>query len=187
MRAEDAVKLLGGDEYAKKAVNLLLRYCEEGKIPVKEVDEELLLLLDEYRLAVPVNSVNSSLSWNMRLTNSDKLEIPYIIRFLFRKLKKDGEVNWQQAVEEYFKSIGEDRPDEFPEIFVEILSESENGVACGEKIAGISAKRGRDGGVVIAEMKGAGLISPQVGCGRYGRAKAPIYEINKFFRLIAEQ
>ena len=59
-------------------------------------------------------------------------------------------------------------------------------IVCGGDIADISVKFGRDGGVVIAEMKGAGLISPIVGCGGFGKTKAPIYEINRFFAMLPE-
>lgn len=35
-------------------------------------------------------------------------------------------------------------------------------------------------------MKGAGLISPSVGCGGFGKAKAPLYELNRFFALLVD-
>ncbi len=52
-------------------------------------------------------------------------------------------------------------------------------------------KFGRNGGVVIAELKGAGIISPFWGCGKlfakiekiYG---SPVYEINRFLIKLYE-
>ncbi len=179
------VELIGGDEYAEKAVDLLLKYCDAGLIPAKELDEELALLLDYYKLAVPVSAVYGSLSWSMRLLSVENMEIPYVVRYFFRELK-GGKADWRKAIEDYFSAIGERRAYEFVEIFTQIVDRSKALIVCGEDIVDISMRYGRDGGVVIAEMKGAGLISPTVGCGRFGRAKAPLYEVNRFFAELSK-
>ncbi|WP_290623500.1 MULTISPECIES: hypothetical protein [unclassified Archaeoglobus] len=142
----------------------------------------MALILDYYRLAVPMNSVYGPLSWRMRLFSVADMEIPYVIRYFFEELQKGS--GWRRAVVRYFSDIGESRPEEFVEIFEEMVKRSKNLIICGEDIVDVSMKYGRDGGVVIAEMKGAGLISPTVGCGGFGRAKAPLYEINRFFALL---
>lgn len=185
LTADNVTNLLGGDLYAKRAVELLLKYCNSGTIPSKELDEELVLLLDFYKLAVPISAIHGSLSWRMRLLAVEDMEIPYVIRFFFRLLKS-GRADWKKAIERYFASIGEKNPYEFVEIFIQISERAKSLVVCGEDIVDISMKYGRDGGVVIAEMKGAGLISPSVGCGGFGKAKAPLYELNRFFALLVD-
>lgn len=187
IRADDVVRILGRDKYAKKATEVLTKYSKRGKIPAEEIDEELLLLFDYYKLAVPVMSVYGSLSWNMRMVMKNDLEIPYVVRFFFRQLAEDGVSSWENAVERYFSAIGESEPEIFVRIFEEVLNRSTNHLVCGEDIVDVAMKHSRDGGVVIAELKGAGLISPAVGCGKFGRAKAPLYEINKFFSILAQQ
>ncbi len=185
LTAEDIVKILGNDEESKKAVALLLRYWREGRIPAEDLDEETALLLDHFRLAIPIRAVHNSLSWKMRIFSISDMEIPYIIRFFFEDLSK-GCASWRETVERYFRAIGEDKPEDFVKIFEEIVERSKGLVICGEDIVEISMKYDRDGGVIIAEMKGAGLISPSVGCGGFGRAKAPLYEVNRFFALLSQ-
>ncbi len=181
-------ELLGGDEYAKRAASLLLKYADSGEIPSSELDEEVALTLEYFRVALPKSSVYGSLSWHMRTFGSD-LEIPYVVRY-FVRLLKSGRPDWRETIRSYFESIGEERPEDFPKIFEEIVARSRNLIVCGEDVVDISMKYGRDGGVVIAEMKGAGLISPHVGCGRFGRfgrAKAPLYEVNRFFAILLQR
>ena len=182
---KDIIRLLGNDEESKKAVTLLLKYWKRGQIPSEELDVETALLLDHFRLALPIRAVHNSLSWKMRIFSTSDMEIPYIIRFFFEDLSR-GKVNWRETIERYFRTIGEDNPEEFVKIFEEIVKRSQRLVVCGEDIVDISMKYGRDGGVVIAELKGAGLISPSVGCGGIGRAKAPLYEVNRFFALLSQ-
>ena len=88
---KEVVRILGGDSYAKKAVELLIKYCDVGYIPSHELDFEMMLLLEYYRLALPINSLNASLSWDARITTSDKFEIPYIIRYVFAIYQQEYE------------------------------------------------------------------------------------------------
>ncbi len=182
LSVEDVVDLLGDDKYARKAVNLLIKYSDLGKIPANELDEELVLLFDHFRLAIPVGSIYGSLSWSMRLVSIQDLEIPYVVRFFFKSLSK-GLANWYDVIRMYFESIGEQRTEDFPKIFFEMVKKGL--IIRGEEIVEICKNYSRDGGVVIAEMKGAGLISPTVGCGRF--SKSPLYEINRFFALLVKK
>ncbi|MCS7143612.1 MAG: hypothetical protein NZ879_01170 [Archaeoglobaceae archaeon] len=162
----------------EELLSLVERYCEEGIIPLNELDEEKMLKLDFFRLAVPRRSSNDSLAWKMRQFGSE-MEIPYVVRFYFRK-GKDPE----KAIFEYFKEIGEKAPEEFIEIFREILERAKDLIVCGEEIVDIAMKYKREPGALISELKGSGLISPTVGCGSLGKAKAPLYEINRFFAIL---
>ncbi|MFN3384430.1 MAG: hypothetical protein ACK401_05995 [Archaeoglobaceae archaeon] len=162
-----------------KAVELTKKHAEKGFIPKEELDEELMLILEDLKLATPIESEKGSLAWISRHFGGD-MEIPYIVRFFFRSM------DWRKAIVDYFTTIGENRAEEFVEIFSEIKRRAKNLIICAEDIVDITLKYDRDPGVVISELKGAGLISPTVGCGAFGRAKAPLYELNKFFALISE-
>jgi len=181
-------RILGEDEYSERAVDLLLKCSEKGKIEFEKLnheDLELFLLLSQFKLALPVDSVNDSLSWNSRILNSatKTLEIPYLIRVLFSRLRKDGVTTLEDVVVDYFRAIGEEKPEEFVDIIRDIYEAAKNLIVCGEEISTISHKYGRDGGVVISELKGAGAISPLAGCGgfqAYGSGTSPVYEVNTF-------
>lgn len=163
----------------EKAIELVKKYAEKGFIPKEDLDEELMLVLEDLKLAVPIESEKGSLAWISRQFGGD-MEIPYVVRFFFKFM------DWKKAIVEYFKSIGEERVEEFVEIFLEIKKRAKNLIVCAEDIVDVTLKFNRDPGVVISELKGSGLISPTVGCGAFGKAKAPLYELNKFFALISE-
>ncbi len=185
------------DPYWNKALDVLFKYSESGRVPATAVDDpDLVLFLEEYSLAFPVSSIYNSLSWRMRLISNSDLEIPYVVRYFFKLARFNFRIPcnlWREAIVRYFEDIGERNPEDFPEIFLKIVRVSRNLIVCGEDIVDISMAYDRDGGVVIAELKGAGLISPSVGCGGYGsqgvssqRVRAPLYEVNRFFAILAE-
>ncbi|MEM0266553.1 MAG: hypothetical protein QXD49_01205 [Archaeoglobaceae archaeon] len=178
----ESMSLRGVGRYGlipEKAVELVKKYSERGLIPKEELDEELMLILEDLKLAVPIEAEKDSLAWISRQFGGD-MEIPYVVRFFFKFM------DWRRAIVEYFRSIGEERAEEFVEIFLEIKKRAKNLIVCAEDIVDVTLKFNRDPGVVISELKGAGLISPTVGCGAFGRAKAPLYELNKFFTLMSE-
>ena len=186
LRCLDKDGLGYSDEVAIRGLNLIKKYAEKGVIPKGEIDEELLLFFDSERLAFPASSFKDSLSWNMRFLEVTDLEIPYIIRFLFL-----NDLDWRKAVKEYFKKIGEEKPEEFVEIVEKIVKRRNRFLISGNEITDICMEFGRDPGVVIAELKGAGIISPYWGCGKlaarlekiYG---GPLYEINRFLIKLVE-
>ncbi len=189
---EIAKKIIGDDEYSIKAIDLVIKNSKNGVIEIKKPnltpsDFEVFLTLTSFKLAFPLNSINDSLSWNSRILspNTDRLEIPYIIRFIFSEISEKGEAKLEEVIMRYFKKIGESRVEDFVKIVVEIYNEAENFLVCGNTISRISQKYERDGGVVISELKGAGIISPFSGCGNslqtYGKKyDSPVYEVNRF-------
>lgn len=183
---KDGLKEIYRDGVSRRGLQLLEMYSSVGVIPKHELDEELILFFDSEKLAFPVCASKDSLSWGMRLLSIQDLEIPYIVREVFK-----NDCDWKRAVTDYFRTIGEERPEEFVEIVREVIRSRKKFLISGNEIVRICEKYGRDGGVVIAELKGAGVISPYSGCGRavsklekiYG---SPLYEINRFLIKIVE-
>ncbi|MEM3699141.1 MAG: hypothetical protein QW672_04710, partial [Archaeoglobaceae archaeon] len=64
----------------EKAVELVKKYSERGLIPKEELDEELMLILEDLKLAVPIEAEKDSLAWISRQFGGD-MEIPYVVRF----------------------------------------------------------------------------------------------------------
>ncbi len=179
---KDIAELLGGDYYAYKGLELLIKHSG-GIISLDELDEELLLLLEGERLAFPIESQKDSLAWGMRVVALGSLEIPYFLRIFFSELR-NGKASWEDAVKKYYDRIGEDS-ETMLEIVKRVVESRKGYFISGSEITAISEDYGKDGGVIIAELKGAGIISPFSGCGRsvarieeiYG---TPLYEVNKF-------
>lgn len=182
LRMRESLPIWGSDSdgLIAELLKIVEKYAEKGFIPEEELNEDLMLSLDYYKLAIPLKAEKDSLSWISRQFGG-KMEIPYIVRFFF-KFK-----DWRRAIEEYFRSVGERNAKEFIEIFEEINKKAKNFIICAEEIVDISLKHNLDPGVLISELKGSGLISPTVGCGGLGKAKAPLYELNKFFAILANQ
>lgn len=162
----------------EKILKIVEKYIETGLIPLKELDDEKMLTLDFFKLAVPLESINGSLAWKHRNFGSE-MEIPYIVRFYFKNNR-----NWRGAILEYFKAIGEQDPEEFVRIFGEVVEKATGLLICCEDLIDIAMKHGKEPGALISELKGSGLISPIVGCGVFGKSKAPLYEINRFFAIL---
>lgn len=169
---------LGINFLSEELLSLVEKYSQRGIIPSSELDEETALRLEFLKLAIPVKGCEKSLAWIAREFGSE-MEIPYVIRFYFLHGK-----NWRKAIEEYFRAIGDRNPEEFIEIFREIVNRAKNLIVCGEDIVDIAMKHKKEPGALISELKGSGLISPTVGCGSLGNAKAPLYEINRFFAIL---
>ncbi len=175
------------DETALRGYRLIEKYSEKGFIPKEDIDEELLLFFDSEKLAFPVNSQKDSLSWGMRILTLQDLEIPYIIREVVKT-----SCDWKKAVADYFRKIGEKEPENFVKIVGDLIFQRKGFLISGDTITSIARKYGKDGGAVIAELKGAGIISPYSGCGRavsklekiYG---SPLYEINRFLMKLVEK
>ena len=174
------MKLIGEDDDAKRAFELLVKYSRKGIIPKEELDEELVILLESEKLAFPVKSERDSLSWGSRFLSVDDMEIPYVIRIVFAEF-----LDWRSAVKKYFALIGEENPKVFVKITEEVFKRRKRHFVTGKILAEISAKYGKDAGALIAELKGGGIVSPFAGCGRtLSRLEKlvgfPIYEINRF-------
>ncbi len=179
LRLRESMSLWGVDSNGLKAMELVKRYSKKGIIPKEELDEETMLILEDLKLAVPLKSEKDSLAWISRQFGGN-MEIPYIVRFFFKHM------DWRKAIIEYFREIGEERAEEFVEIFKEIREKAKNMLICAEDLVDIAMKHGKEPGALISELKGSGLISPTVGCGAFGKAKAPLYELNKFFVIISQ-
>jgi hypothetical protein len=179
LRLREGMSIRGIDSYGLKAMELVKRYSEKGIIPKEELDEETMIILEDLKLALPIKSEKDSLAWISRQFGED-MEIPYIVRFFFRFM------DWKKAIVEYFREIGEEKAEEFVEIFEEIKDRAKNLLICAEDLVDIAMKHRKEPGALISELKGSGLISPTVGCGAFGKARAPLYELNKFFVIISQ-
>lgn len=180
------ISLLGGDKDAERAVELLIKYSKKGVIPREELDEELVILFESEKLAFPIKSEKDSLSWGSRFLVVEDLEIPYVIRIVFSEF-----CSWKEAVKKYFSQIGEKDPEAFVRIVEEVFKKRKYSFITGETLTEISLKYGKEPGAVIAELKGAGVISPFAGCGRslsklMKLIGSPVYEINRFLLKMYE-
>jgi len=119
-----------------------------------------LLIAEQNRLLLPVTSSRSE-AWKDKLLlirRGEKYKMPNIIKILIENLYKKGKWDTSYAIAAYFKQIGEPYWESMPD-FYRMISFS-----IGKRI-----------GALIAELKGAGLISPFL---KLAPGNKLLYEIN---------
>ena len=158
---------------------------------------ETSLIMEYWRLMLPVRiKHDGSIQWSNRLNRpkiGEKYEVPPCIAFAFRHLKLTGRWEWKSAIKDYLDEIGE--PNQ--QIIVEIIEEAIKNVQLKWFVSKAVLEKAckqhnypKDTDVLIAELKGGGIISPCVEYSLFSRksferfiknfsSSGPMYELNK--------
>jgi len=146
--------------------------------------EDLLLILFEKRLIIPASSYRG-LEWQDRafsLDINEKYKMPKIIKNLVKIANKSGTWNLKESIIDTFKKIGEKDYDKMPTLVNKLYENSENYRINGNKIRKICKDLNLEdrAGALISELKGIGIISPQLSVSLFSSLKerTPIYELN---------
>jgi len=182
--------LLKNDELAAFLAAVLAYASKTGRISYSEVTEivgenpeEVLLLGNRWRLFLPVK-VEKSGAWEDRLLlckPGESYVLPNIVRDLVQNASRTGCWAPMKAIAEVFKEIGEPAWQQMPELAAELWREARNGQVSAVQIKEtcIRAGLGDRVDVLIAELKGTGVMSPKlVSLAEVSRATSPIYELN---------
>jgi len=158
-------------------------YYQEIKEIIKDDPEDVLLLADKWRLLLAVRTAKSS-SWEDRLLlikEGEVYEIPNIIRYLVREALQTAKWNPENAIIELFKEFGDPDWEQIPGLVRSIADKATDHKITGNQIKKICLQFGLSNRVdgLIAELKGAGIMSPKLGSiPDVLGAKSPIYELN---------
>ena len=183
-------RLLKNDELAAVLAAVLAYASETGRISYSEVmeivgenPEEVLLLGNRWRLLLPVK-VEKSGAWEDRLLLrklGESYVLPNIVRDLVQNASSSGCWAPMKAIAEVFKEIGEPAWQQMPELAAELGKQARDGQVSAVQIKEIfiRADLGDRVDVIIAELKGTGVMSPKLGSlAEVSRAGTPIYELN---------
>ena len=158
-------------------------YYQEIKEIIKDDPEDILLLADKWRLLLAVRSAKSS-SWEDRLLlikEGEVYEIPNIIRYLVREALQTATWNPENAIIELFKEFGDPDWEQIPGLVRSIADKATDHKITGNQIKKICLQFGLSNRVdgLIAELKGAGIMSPKLGSiPDVLGARSPIYQLN---------
>ncbi|MHC1567029.1 MAG: hypothetical protein ACXQTD_04750 [Candidatus Syntropharchaeia archaeon] len=161
----------------------LLLESLDGEIFHEKVEEiagedtnETLLEAESLRLIIPEGN---DLSWkDGRRFFGGKYRIPNVVRFAVKRACETGLWDGTYAIKAYFKEIKEDLSELMPLVFDEIRKKAYSGKISATEIKKIvSSFNIAEAGVLIAELKGAGLISPLIEPGMSDAC----YEIHPLF------
>ncbi|MBN1626062.1 MAG: hypothetical protein JW944_06010 [Deltaproteobacteria bacterium] len=156
---------------------------QEIKEIVRDNPEDLILLADEWRLLLTVNTTKSS-SWEDRLLllkNGEAYEIPNIIQYLVRIGIHTGKWDPEKAIVTFFEELGDSTFKQIPELVRNISEIAVNHRISGNQIKMVCLRLGLSDRVdsLIAELKAAGIISPKLGSiSETNREGSPVYELN---------
>lgn len=158
-------------------------YYQEIKEIIKDDPEDVLLLADKWRLLLPVRTAKSS-GWEDRvllLKDGEKYEMPNVIRYLIRDALDTGRWDPEKSIIELFKEFGDPDWEQIPGLVRSIADKATDHKITGNQIKKICLQFGLSNRVdgLIAELKGAGIMSPKLGfIPNVLGAKSPIYELN---------
>jgi len=158
-------------------------YYQEIKEIIKDDPEDILLLADKWRLLLPVRTAKSS-GWEDRvllLKDGEKYEMANVIRYLIRDALDTGRWDPEKSIIELFKEFGDPDWEQIPGLVRSIADKATDHKITGNQIKKICLQFGLSNRVdgLIAELKGAGIMSPKLGSiPNVLGAKSPIYELN---------
>ncbi len=156
-----------------------ISYEEIAGIIGEEKIEDFLLATEESRLLLPITSSRSE-AWKDKLLlirRGEKYKMPNIIKILITTLYKKGEWNIDYAIVTYFKQIGESYWKDMPGFYKMIRQKAKNNRVSAQDIKNAARNFNIEEriGALIAELKGAGLISPFL---KLAPENKLLYEIN---------
>ncbi|HDM37085.1 MAG TPA: hypothetical protein ENG09_07615 [Candidatus Syntrophoarchaeum butanivorans] len=178
-RLEDALR---GFTASFREISTLLHSIEDG-ITHEEIEQifgeetdEVILEAEGLRLIV---ADGESLSWKSgERSFGGRYSIPNVVRIALMRAVETGVWDREYAIREYFRMIEDPLSGIMPALFDRIRRSADSGKISASRIADIASGFGiRDAGALIAELKGAGLISPWI---RPGMDDA-YYEIHPLF------
>jgi len=158
-------------------------YYQEIKEIIKDDPEDILLLADKWRLLLPVRTAKSS-GWEDRvllLKDGEKYEMPNVIRYLIRDALDTGRWDPEKSIIELFKEFGDPDWEQIPGLVRSIADKATDHKITGNQIKKICLQFGLSNRVdgLIAELKGAGIMSPKLGSiPDVLGARSPIYQLN---------
>ncbi len=170
-RIENLRKALEGIEYAEQIARILYETLSlGGGISYEKIREliggdidDVILIANEKRLIVPEGR---DLSWKSGavLLRNERYDLPNVIKHAVEIACRTGSWKPDLAISEYFKSIKESMWEKMPGLFAEIKRTATHGRISGREVKLIASRFGLTDreGVLIAELKAAGLISPCV-------------------------
>jgi len=183
-------KFLGPDPGARSLARVLDHAYTTGRVSYDEVRtlieesaDDVLLLASGSRLLVPIKTLKSA-AWEDRVFLAEPGEIyemPNVIRFLVQNARQTGQWNAADALREFFRLAGEPEWERIPTIVDRIGGRSEDCRINAVQIKEICDELGLGHrvDVLIAELKGSGVMSPKLSSlAEVGRTGSPIYELN---------
>lgn len=196
-RLEKALSAILGPVKITRKLSQVLAYAavkstvsyQQIKAIIKDDQEDVHLLADQWRLLLPVRTAKSS-SWEDRLLllkDGEIYEVPNVIRYLAKGALHTGRWDPEKAITKLFKELGDPLWEKIYGLVRNIAEEAVDHTITGNQIKRICLELGLGNRVdaLIAELKAAGIISPKLSSiPEVIREGSPIYELNPSVALV---
>jgi hypothetical protein len=182
---------LGTGKLASSLARVLIRACKAGRVSYDEVEgiakddsEDVLLLGFELRLLLPTRSASGTLEWGdavLLLKPGEMYKIPNVVKCLVEEAIRTGRWDPDSAVSKVFMIMGESEWEEMPELVQKLGEEAKDCKINAIQIKRVCTELDLEGKVdlVIAELKGGGVMSPKLGSlTEVIKEGSPVYELN---------
>ena len=142
--------------------------AERGKISYDEIEiredlkEDLLLQLEKERILIPYNT-SKTIGWEDRVLvfkPGEIYEMPHVIRNLVKILRDYGEWDPEQAINVCLGEIGEPEPEKITGLFEKMMEDAESNYVTPDNLMRKAGELEQKSCLIIAELKGGGIISP---------------------------
>jgi hypothetical protein len=183
-------RLLKHSELTSCLAPVLAHASKKGSISYREIDKivndnakDVLLFGNKWRLLIPTRIVKSS-AWEDRLLlcePGELYEVPNIARCLMEEASKTGCWDTEHAITKLFKEMGEPDWERMPKLVEELGKQSKDCRITAVQIKKTCSELGLGDRVdmLIAELKGSGVMSPKLGSlPEVSRAGSLLYELN---------
>ncbi len=191
VRLSKALQSILNEAAISQLAKILIYALKTGKISYKEAEyivdgdpEDALLLANQQRLLIPVRSLKNSLEWDhsvLLLEPGEDYKMPNVVRYLIKEATRSGQWNVEYAVAQIFREMGEPRWDTMPALVSKLGKEASYNRLNAIQIKKVCNQLGLGDRVdsLIAELKGAGVMSPKLSSiAEVHKAGSPIYELN---------
>ena len=171
----------------------LARSAAGGGVDIQELLEDLILTGQNLHLFFQGRSTDGTLEWSSAycLPNPGEVYImPPVIRRLILDASRGG-LDWRASVEGCLRELGERDAHSISLLVEELVRGAHGGLLTGAEIRDACLRLGiprERVSPLIAELKGAGIISPRVsGAILSGKARdSPVYILNKTLARVAK-
>ncbi len=190
----NAIRQISISDYAAHIADILYEFLNtngDSDIPYEHIRglagenaEEVILVASERRLIIPEGK---DLSWKsseyLFKFKDEKYYIPGVVREAAKRACETGTWEPEYAIHAYFKRIKEPLGEVMPNFFAEIKRNAQYGKIRAKEIKCIASRFDMEDriGVLIAELKAAGLINPRFSFALGLKEKDVTYEVNPCF------
>lgn len=197
IRLSSALRTVVDTDLTDNMSRVLSHAAEEGRISYEKAEEitngnpdDTLLKAFEYRMLIPEKSRTGTMEWDdaiLTFETGSVFKIPNVVKYLVKIAELAGEWDPDKAIQQLFQESYKAGWSLMPQLVSRLGSLADSFIIDAYTIKEACNEVGLDSQIdlMIAILKGSGVISPRLGSlARRTRSTSPLYELNPSLFLI---